>query len=97
MLHLHNPANQAHLKELEGRLSSLLAAAPVSPFNAMDAEAVTCALIEVVRGFDRGLISAEDAEGIFSSFHVPGFSFPAWLAEMADEDVYVAAPLRRAA
>jgi hypothetical protein len=63
----------------------------------MEADAVIGALVEVVRGFDRGVISAEDVEGIFMSFRVPGFSFSNWLAEMADEDIYVEPLLRQAA
>lgn len=97
MLHLHNPVNQAHIKELESRLASHLALAPADPFNRMEADAIIGALVEVVRGFDRCVISAEDAEGIFASFRIPGFSFSGWLAEMADENVYVEAPLRQAA
>ena len=97
MLRLHNPVNQAHIEELEDRLASLLASAPADRFNPMDADAVVCVLVDVVRCFDRGLISAEDATGIFSSFRIPGFSFSTWLAEMADEAIYVEPSLRQAA
>ncbi len=97
MLHLHNPVNQAHIEDLRDRLASHLASAPVDRFNRMAAEAVIRAHVDVVRGFDRGLIPAEDAERVLTQLRVPGFSLSDWLADMLDEGVYVETLLDRAA
>jgi hypothetical protein len=97
LLRLHNPANQAHIEELKDRLNSHLALVPVDPYNRMWTHSVTHALVEVVRGLDRGVISVEDAQAVFGQFRLPGFSFAKWLAEMVDEGIYLDVALDQAA
>jgi hypothetical protein len=97
ILHLHNPVNQAHIEDLRDRLTSHLAAAPVDRFNLMEAEAVIRAHVDVVRAFDRGLISADDAERVLTQLRIPGFSLLGWLNDMLDEGVYVETLLDQAA
>ena len=96
-LHLHNPVNQAHIEDLKDRLASHLTRMPVDPYNRMWTQSVIDTLIDVVRGLDRGVISAQDAQDVFGQFRIPGFSFADWLAEMVEEGVYVDMKLDRAA
>lgn len=54
-------------------------------------------MVDVVRGLDRGSLTAGDAFEVFNQHRVPGFDFGRWLAEMLDEGVYLEVVLERAA
>ncbi len=96
-LFLHNPANQAHIEDLRGRLSIQLARAPrVSGDNGEDRVLID-QLAGVVRLMDTGVLTPKDALDIFAQHRVPGFSFGRWLIEMVDEGVYLDTRFSKAA
>jgi hypothetical protein len=64
-LHLYNPMSQVRIEKLKDRLILHPALAPVDPYNQMSEYSVTRTPAEVVRGSDRGVISAEDAQVAF--------------------------------
>lgn len=100
-LQLHCPTNQAHLGELQDRLTLASGAGTRPRFDGCRAEHMVATLVDVVRAMDRGALSWQDARYVFGAFEgrIPGFRFDAWLADMLDEGVYVAngEPLPRAA
>ncbi|HVG48192.1 MAG TPA: hypothetical protein VM899_08685 [Rubellimicrobium sp.] len=96
-LYLHNPPNQAHIEDLKDRLIRQLALAPDGGHDKVWAPTVMSRLVEMVQAMDRGTACERQAREVFSAFHIPGFSFERWLAEMVDEGVYVETASRQAA
>ena len=88
-LFLHNPANQAHIEDLRGRLSIQLAHVPHLAGKMREDQLLIDHLAGVVRSMDVGALTPKDALDIFAQHRVPGFSFGKWLVEMVDEDVYL--------
>ena len=88
-LFLHNPANQAHIDDLRGRLSIQLAHVPHLSGKVQEDHLLIDQLAGVVRSMDVGILTPKDALDIFAQHRVPGFSFGKWLIEMVDEGVYL--------
>ena len=88
-LTLRNPLSQAHIEDLKDRLSAQLTQIPSDPYGRTWMQAVMGTLVEAVQAMDRGAASEADTCEVFQTFHVPGFRFEIWLAEMIEEGVYV--------
>jgi hypothetical protein len=88
-LFLHNPANQAHIEDLRGRLSIQLAHVPHLAGKIREDQLLIDHLAGVVRSMDTGVLSPKNALDIFAQHRVPGFSFGKWLIEMVDKGVYL--------
>ncbi len=97
VLTLHNPANQAHIEDLKDRLSDQLTQGPSDPYGRTWVLTVVATLVDAVQAMDQGVLSQADAENVFRSVRVPGFSFERWLAEMVEEGVYLETAVLRAA
>jgi hypothetical protein len=93
-LFLSNPASQAHLDDLRGRLTAQLSC---SPLDKTTRGLLVDRLVAVVQTMDKGQITTRDALDTFEIIGVPGFSFGRWLIEMVDEDVYLDAVFDNAA
>jgi hypothetical protein len=91
---LSNPANQAHLEDLRGRLAAQLAYRSVDDGTK---QLLVDRMVEVVRAMDKGQITTRDALDTFKLVGIPGFSFGKWLIEMVDEDIYLDAVFDEAA
>lgn len=94
---LHNPASQAHLENLQDRLSHSLAGAPPRPHDTAGADTLIVAVTQVVRAMDAGLLSLEEVRAVLSSFYLPGFCIERWVAERVEEGVYLEEGLAQAA
>ena len=88
-LTLHNPVNQEHIEDLKDRLRSHLVQGPTDPYGQAWMDKVIGTLVETVQAMDRGALSEQDTCEVFGAFRIPGFRFERWLAEMAEEGVYV--------
>jgi hypothetical protein len=93
-LFLSNPASQAHLEDLRGRLAVQLTCRSVDDGIK---HLLVERMVDVVRAMDKGQITTRDALDTFKLIGVPGFSFGKWLIEMVDEDVYLDAVFDEAA
>jgi len=89
ILYLHNPASQAHIEDLRGRLGEQLGCIRPALCSASADLVLIDHLLDVVRAMDTGAITPKDALEVFAHHRVPGFSFGRWLVEMVDEDVYL--------
>lgn len=94
---LHNPISQAHLEDLQDRLSQSLAGVPSQPHGASGADGLTQTVVNVVRAMDVGLLSFEEVRAVLSPLHISGFSIERWMDEMVDEGVYLEVGLAQAA
>ena len=94
---LHNPASQAHLEDLQDRLSHTLAGVVPRSHDSSGADALILTVTRVVQAMEEGAISMEDTRAVLSSFHLPGFSIDRWMAEMVEEGVYLEHVLAQAA
>jgi hypothetical protein len=83
---LSNPASQAHLEDLRGRLAVQLACRLGDDGTK---QLLVDRMVDVVRAMDKGQITTRDALDTFKLVGVPGFNFGKWLIEMVDEEVYL--------